>query len=45
MKNFIKLIKDAKLTNYWHAEIIFIVPFMIWFILRVEEIVRILKTL
>lgn len=43
MKNFLKAVFGAKLTNYWHAEIIFIVPFMAWFIWRVETIIKLLS--
>lgn len=35
--------KSIKLTNYWHAEIIFIVPFLVWFVWRFETMIRLLE--
>jgi hypothetical protein len=33
------------MTHYWHAEIIFIVPFIAWMIWRVETIVHLLRVI
>jgi len=33
-----------KVAEYWHVEIFVAVPFIVWFIWRIETIVHILKT-
>ncbi len=45
VKRILSVIKTAKIADYWHPEVVFIIPFMVWFIWRVETIVDLLKTM
>lgn len=44
-KEWIEYWKSIKLTNYWHAEVIFIVPFGIWFIWWAHKVIDLLEQL
>lgn len=43
MREWIQYWKSIKLTNYWHAEVIFIVPLTVYGIWRIETIVHLLR--
>jgi hypothetical protein len=45
MKQLKKIIKKCEFSNYIHLEMIVAVPFAIWFIWRLEEIVGLLNKL
>ena len=43
IKEQVEYWRSVKFANYWHAEIIFIVPFGIYFIWRFEQMIHLLQ--
>jgi len=43
MKWLKRIMEFNKISNYWHVEAIILIPFAIWFIWRVETIIRLLS--